>query len=156
MYLCIYTHIYMYMHRPCILVYTVYIHTRRERGRERERETGESCICRFPQGFEFQRFPSASDRGPKDHVNIRISHSGSAARYMGDTRNCVFLVGSLCLCGLLGPDLDRFISPALRATAAGRLPCAMTEAAPGSAMVCIQHERVRQSVDCTIQVDTNM
>ena len=35
--------------------------------------------------------------GPKDHINTRISHSGSKAQYEG----AVF-VGSLCLCGLLG------------------------------------------------------
>ena len=25
--------------------------------------------------------------GPKDHISIRISHSGAKARYKGDTRN---------------------------------------------------------------------
>ena len=27
------------------------------------------------------------DRGPKDHINLRISHSGSKAQYRGYTRN---------------------------------------------------------------------
>ena len=26
-------------------------------------------------------------RGPKDHINMRISHSGSKDQYKGDTRN---------------------------------------------------------------------
>ena len=28
-------------------------------------------------------------RDPKDHINIRISHSGCKAQYEGDTRNTV-------------------------------------------------------------------
>ena len=28
----------------------------------------------------------ARDRGPKDHINTRISHSGSKAQYKGDIR----------------------------------------------------------------------
>ena len=37
-------------------------------------------------------------RGPKDHINITISHSGSRGQYEGDTRNhgwqdpCVYVV----------------------------------------------------------------
>ena len=40
--------------------------------------------------------PPGYFRGPKDHINIRISHSGSRAHYRGDARNDS-LVGFLCL-----------------------------------------------------------
>ena len=41
-------------------------------------------------------------RAPKDHINARILHSGSKARYEGGYQICC-CIGSLCLCGLLGP-----------------------------------------------------
>ena len=31
----------------------------------------------------------STTRSPKDHINVAISHSGSKAHYMGDTRNHV-------------------------------------------------------------------
>ena len=33
------------------------------------------------------------NKGPKKHINVRISHSGSQAQYVGYTRNhvCVFM-----------------------------------------------------------------
>ena len=42
-----------------------------------------------------------SHRGPKDHINIRIPHCDSKPNIRGIPQYC--LVGSLCLCGLLGP-----------------------------------------------------
>ena len=40
--------------------------------------------------------------GPKDYINIRISHSGSKAKHKGHTRNHGRSVGSLSLRGLFG------------------------------------------------------
>ena len=34
-----------------------------------------------------QKQHSRNSRGPKDHINIRIRHSGSKAQYQGDTGN---------------------------------------------------------------------
>ena len=35
--------------------------------------------------------------GPKDHINIRISHFGSKAQYTGDTRNTVWYDPHVCV-----------------------------------------------------------
>ena len=44
-----------------------------------------------------------STRGPPDHINIRILHSGPKTQYRGYQKP--WLVGSLCLCGLWGSYL---------------------------------------------------
>ena len=41
-------------------------------------------------------------RGPKGHIDIRISHSGSKAQYKGISE--IMVARILCLCGLLGPN----------------------------------------------------
>ena len=55
-------------------------------------------------------------RGPTDHVNVRILHSGSKAHYIrGDTRN----LGSSCFCGLLGPQFERSSTSWIKTTLRG-------------------------------------
>ena len=45
--------------------------------------------------------PKYECRAPKDHINTRISHSGSMDQYKGIPESMVG--GSSCLCGLVGP-----------------------------------------------------
>ena len=52
---------------------------------------------------------ASSDRGPKDHIHIRILHSGSKAQEKGDSR-CHGFVGSLCVCGIPGPPTYMAVS----------------------------------------------
>ena len=55
------------------------------------------------KSFEFRDALRAArcpvNKGPKDHVKTRISHSGSKVQ------DCRGFLGSLRLCGLLGPEV---------------------------------------------------
>ena len=61
-------------------------------GRGRKRCMRSSCL----------RGPT--NKGPKNHINIRIRLLGHAGPYKGDSKKTLF-VGSLCLCGCLAPNL---------------------------------------------------
>ena len=97
---------------------------------------------------------------PKDHINIRISHSGSKARNKGDTRNhrlldsCVYVV----FCGPSPPPLADSLSAFLQRPASAPFLVAAVEPQFRKRFVGIdinmdEHVDIYQNIDMDTELD---